>query len=204
MPSKFTKKLEAQIQDCLLHCDTGTARVLAEDLRRLLREEEKISSLSGEDNAKYQNYLARLQLQALPLFSEDEIAEFFRKSFLKMISDPDINVYDRFKSKQIVMPYELAEDFLLQIIDAIHQNRETIGDERLLISGAPEAVEPTIENWLSDYDRTYGTEPQNDLTFLNYVKNGSNTQRLSDADKELLRKVLKFYEFLKPEYIEET
>ncbi|MBU3964975.1 hypothetical protein KJ575_00905 [Patescibacteria group bacterium] len=202
MRQKSNLKLETQIQNCLSYHDTSAAYVLAEDLRRLLREDEKENDLTEEEKISYKNFLVRLQLQSLPLFSEEEIAEFFRKNFLKMVNDPDINLYDRFKAKQIAMPYEFAEDFLLQIIEAIHRNEETIGKERIFISGNPEPQVPTVANWLLDYDRNFGTEPQKDLTWLEYVNSGANASRLNAKDKKVLRKLLKFYEYLKPEYIE--
>jgi len=200
MAANFNKKLKDQIKDCLLYHDTSAAYVLAKDLKRLLHEENKDNNSPEEEKIFWHNLLIRLQLQALALFSEEEIAEFFRKNFLEMANDPDISLYDRFKSKQIVMPYELAEDFLLQIMEALHKNQETIGDERIFVSGNPEAQEPTVENWLLDYDRTYGTEPQKDLVWLEYVNSGANASRLELKEKETLRKLLKFYEYLKPEY----
>lgn len=203
MAFKLTKKLKDEIEYCLLHHDTSAAYALAEDLRRLLKEDERENNLTEEEKANYKNFLARLQLQALSLFSEEEIAEFFKKNFLKMANDPEISLYDRFKSKQLAMPYEFAEDFLLQIIEALRKNEETIGKERIFVSGNPEPQVPTAANWLLDYDRTYGTEPQSDLTWLEYINSGANANRLGAKEKETLRKLLKFYEFLKPEYMVE-
>lgn len=203
MIAYFNENLKNQIEDCLLHRDTSGAKVLAEDLRRSLIALYNDSGVLDEEKFFWHNLLIRLQLQALPLFFEEEIAEFFKRNFVEMATNEDVDLYERFHSKQIIVPYELMEDFLLLIIKAIHANEETIGQNGIFVPGEPAAVAPTVKNWLMDYDRTYGTEPQKDIVWLDYVSQSRNASTLNAEEKSTLRKVLKFYEFLKPEYAEE-
>ncbi len=203
MPEFLNEEFKKQIEDCLLHCDTGEAKVLAENLRRGLIILDNDYKASDEERIFWYNYLPRLELQALPLFSNEELAEIFRKNLLEMVNDEEINIYERFKSKQMVIHYELMEDFLILMIEAIHANEQKIGQNGIFVPGQPEAVAPTVKNWLLDYDRTYGTEAQEELVWLTYVAQSRNASTLSADEKSLLRKVLKFYEFLKPEYAEE-
>ncbi len=203
MDADSKENLKNQIEDCLLHRDTSGAKVLAEDLRRSMIALYNDSGVSDEEKIFWHNLLVRLQLQAMALFSEEEIAEFFKRNFVKMATDEETDLYERFHSKQIIIPYELMEDFLLLIIEAIHANEETIGQNGIFVPGEPAAVAPTVKNWLLDYDRTYGTQVQKDIVWLDYVSQSRNASTLSAEEKSILRKVLKFYEFLKPEYAEE-
>lgn len=203
MPEFLNEEFKKQIEDCLLHRDTGEAKVLAENLRRGLIILDNDYKATDDEKFEWHNLLARLELQAMPLFANEEIAEFFRKNLLEMVNDEEINIYERFKAKQMVIHYELMEDFLLQLIEAIHANEQMIGQNGIFVPGQPEAVAPTVKNWLLDYDRTYGTEAQEELVWLTYVAQSRNASTLNANEKSLLRKVFKFYEFLKPEYLEE-
>ncbi len=203
MATGSTENLKDEIEKCLLRRDTGKAKILAEELRRLLIVMDNDYTISEEGKKFWHDLLVRLQLQALALFSEEEIAEMFKKNLLEMLSDQEIDLYERFNAKQIVMPYELMEDFLILLLEAIHENEQTIGQNGIFIPGEVAAVDPTVRNWLLDYDRTYGTEAQEDVVLIDYVAQSRNTSTLNAEDKSMLRKVLKFYEFLKPEYIYE-
>ena len=203
MFSSFTQ-LKQQALDAVSYLDADEAQNIAKEL------EFQMENLSGMANnekeiGELSVLLTRLKLLALPLLRDEEVNRLMRERAVEMLTDPDLDARERVETRQLVAPSLLRFETVNQpIMEALHQNQETIGDKKIFVPSRPEAVEPTVENWLLDYDQTFGTGQQKDLVWLEYVNTGKNPIHLEAKDKDTLRKLLKFYEFLKLEYAGET
>lgn len=192
-----------QALDAISYFDIKEAREAARELEFQLK---KLSEKSGSEKEvqEYSSLLIRLKLLTLPLLRDEEANRLVKEKVIEILNDSDMDLAERIETRQLTVPSLLRYEAVNQpIIEAIHHNEETVGKERIFVSGNPEPQVPTVANWLLDYDRTYGTEPQSDLVWLEYVNSGANASRLGAKEKETLRKLLKFYEFLKREYIQE-
>ena len=167
------------------------------DLRKLLEAPEN----NRQEIVEYFSLLIRLKLVRLPLLKDEEIARFFKESVIEALNAEDVDILERVEARQLIFPRETRYEMVnAPIIEAIHLNEEPIGLNGIFVPGEPAAVAPTVKNWLADYDRTYGTQPQKDIVWIDYAAQSRNATTLSAGERSVLRKVLKFYEFLKPEY----
>lgn len=150
------------------------------------------------------NMLVRLKMLRFALLTDGEANELIKAKAITLLEDPDMDLAERIEARLLVFPESLRFEMVNEpITEALHENIEMIGDERIFVQANPVAEEPTVQNWLADYDRTFGTEPQKNLVWLEYVNSGANSLRLDTNGRELLRKLIKLYEFLKLEYVEE-
>jgi hypothetical protein len=201
--TKIFEQNKQKALDAISYFDIKEAREISKELEFQVK---KMSETAGNDKEieECSALLTRLKILTLPLLADEEVMRLIRMRAVEMLRDADLDLAERVETRLLTVPPLLRYEMVNQpIIEALHKNQETIGDERIFVSGNPEAQDPTVENWLLDYDRTFGTGPQKDLVWLEYVNSGANAARLETKEKEVLRKLLKFYEFLKPEYGEE-
>lgn len=198
---KNSEELKQQALDVIFHFDMKEAVVIAKEIDYQI----KISSGSfggrNEETEELAKLLIRLRLLTLPLLKDEEVLRLIKESALEMINGPDLVLEERIEGRQLTFPESLRFEMVNQpIMEALHQNLEEIGSEKIFVTGAPGAEIPTVKNWLLDYDRTFGTEPQKDLTWLEYAKKNAVVAHLDTAQADTLRKLLKLYEWLKREH----
>lgn len=200
----LSEKTKQQALGAIFHFDIKEAEAAAKELEFELRKMSEMPNQNQEEISELYRLFIRLKLLTLPRLSDEETIKLFKTDLVLMVNDQELDLAERVETRQLTVPESLRKEMVNQpIIEAMHQNEETIGQNNIFIPGEPAAVAPTVKNWLADYDRTYGTEPQKDLVWLDYVAQSRNASTLSGEEKSVLRKVLKFYEFLKPEYFEE-
>lgn len=196
-------ELKQQSQKAIIYSELKEAGVLVKDIEFQLGKLIEAGGKS-EEIEELVKILVRLKMLRLALLSDGEVYELIKEKAITLLEDPDMDLAERIEARLLVFPESLRTEMVNQpIIEALHQNMEMIGDERILVQSNPNAEEPTVQNWLADYDRTFGTEPQKNLVWLEYVNSGANSLRLDTNGRELLRKLIKLYEFLKLEYVEE-
>lgn len=184
--------------DAIGHFDIKEAALAAKDLDFEIKKLSEVPD-SNQEEINYSSYLLiRLKLLMLPLLRDEEVIRLIRTRLIWMMVDEEIELMERVETRQLACPISMRLEAVNQpIIEALHENQEEIGQGKIFIQGQNDAVLPAIKNWILDYDRTYGTRPQKDLVWLGYAANNKNAAALSPEEKSMLRKILKFYEFLK-------
>lgn len=194
------EQIKQHAQKAIFYLDIKEAASALKDIEFALRKTSD-SNKNGEATELYLIFI-RLKLLLIVRQSDEDLKKLFKMNLILMVNDSEIDLADRVEARQLIFSDSLKYEMVNRlIIEAIHANEELIGQNGIFISGESAAVAPTVKNWLLDYDRTYGTEPQKDIVWLDYVAQSRNTGALSAEEKSTLRKVLKFYEFLKPEYV---
>lgn len=196
-----TDELKQQALDAIFHFEIKEAREIAKEIDYQIK---KLSDSFGGRNREAEELaklLIRLRLLTLPLLKDTEAFNLFKESALEILNDPDLVLEERIEGRQLILPESLRYEEVNQpIMEALHGNLEEIGSEKIFVMGAHGAEIPTVKNWLLDYDRTFGTEPQKDLTWLEYAKKNAVVAHLDTAQADILRKLLKLYEWLKREH----
>ena len=202
-PEKNDKleQIKQKANHAIDYLDTGVAKELVEEINFILIKLSEIPENNEQEIEEYSNLLIRLKLARLPFLKDQEMIRFIKESLVEALNIEEINILERIETRQLLFPRETRYEMVNQpIMEALHENIEEIGHEKIFVAGAHGAEIPTIKNWLLDYDRTYGTEPQKDLTWLEYAKKNAVVAHLDTTQADTLRKLLKLYEWLKREH----
>lgn len=200
MTSEELENLKQQSLEAILSFDVGGASGLIKELEFQI---QKLSELEdGEEQfIEYSGLLTRLKMLRFAVLSDEEAIRLISENTIQMVNDPDLVLEERIEARQLaVIDFMRYETVNQPIMEALHKNTELIGDEKILVTGAENPELPYIKNWLLDYDRTHGTQPQKDLTWLDYAKKNVISAHLNPAQADTLRKVLRLYEWLKREH----
>lgn len=73
----------------------------------------------------------------------------------------------------------------------LYSNSEELTSGHLLIE--EREVSPTIANWIKDFIKINGSEMFDELSLAEYLSTSINAKKLTPAEKEMLRKLLKLY-----------
>ncbi|MFH2136036.1 MAG: hypothetical protein ABII19_00145 [Patescibacteria group bacterium] len=179
-------------------------------LRRLLEMLEKLPTLKDDEPElakEYDDLVVRLKYFVFTTLPDEDAESLLRKNLRFGITSGDFDI----KEKIVDRLYFYADDALggerrKKMLNAMRENEEKIGGEKLVLrSGGTE--EPTIKNWLRDYELFFEKPGRRgaveEATFVNQDK---NVQNLSGADKDFLLKLLNFYDYLmfQPAIVQET
>ncbi len=198
---EITKKV-----DYLLRYDNGITgeEVVEYNILRLNLEESlrKFGSGLNQDLAKkYLEFLVKIGFVQLSLLSDEKAIDLFRKHFLVIIKTSikwEINLENKLRAKVFGISNIWKRDpFLKNIREALKENIEILGDSQIIIGSNNKPKEPSVRNWLADYDNLIGAGEHGELDISNYLFKSKNVRILSFEDKMILKKILRLYEKLK-------
>jgi len=87
-------------------------------------------------------------------------------------------------------------DLRKKLINALTTNKELIGEKNITtLTG--KKLEPTISNWLKDYEERIADKPNHILAKAEYLTNSPNILQVSSKDKEKIKKLIEVYDLLK-------
>lgn len=166
-----------------------------------LKLEESIRRFGPQIDKKlrrdYIDSIVKLNFLQLNLLSNAKIIELFKKYFLLALKS-GINIEEKIRAKAmgLIALYEI-DPFIDDIKNALKENVETLGTERITIGSSEKLVKPYIKNWLLDYDNAVGAKSQGEIEISGYIFKSKNTRKLSPEEKQLLKQILVLYEKLK-------
>ncbi|MBU4338031.1 hypothetical protein KKB43_05210 [Patescibacteria group bacterium] len=196
-----SEEIKQRALGAIFHFDMKEAREIAKEIDYRIKKLSESHGNGAGEIAELSALLIRLRLLTLPLLKDEEALRLVKESAAEMINDPDLVLAERIDGRQLTFPKSLRYEMVNQpIMEALHENIERIGEGRIFVTGSKSPELSTIKNWLLDYDRAYGTEPQKDLTWLEYAKKNAISARLNSSQADTLRKLLKLYEWLKREH----
>lgn len=194
----MTNELKQQAIEAIQHFDLKDAREIVKEIEYKIKEAGGIDSMRNADLPELNALRIRLKLLLLPILDDEEMVRIIKESAVEMVNDPDLVFAERVEVCQMAYPMSQRFDAVnTPIIAALHENNEQISNERIYVTGSKTTELSTVKNWFLDYDRTYGTQPQKDLTWLDYVKKNTVIAHLNTAEADTLRRLLKLYEWLK-------
>lgn len=199
--SNKLEQIKQKSNQAVDYLDIAVAKDLVEEIDFILKKISETPENNEQEIEEYSNLLIRLKLVRLPFLKDAEMIRFLKESLTGALSVDEINIMERIETRQLLFPRETRLEMVNQpIMEALHENNQQIGNDRIYIIGAQSPELPTVKNWLLDYDRTFGTGPQKDLTWLEYAKKNAVVAHLDTIQADSLRKVLKLYEWLKREH----
>lgn len=194
-PKDFLK-IEEEIQDVLLTEHIGYAEEALNFLNAMLQARgQEIESKFPNLYDKYQAYWVKLAYLCFPVLQSADQDSLLSTRLLTAIQngfEPDHFLADYYNL------YE-SDDFIKQnfrnFIKNIEQNNEHFGTAPVEIEG--HKLMPTLRYWIQDYSQFPSkVAKRGSVERLNYVNQSQNTRVLPQSQRQLLLKVLKFYDDL--------
>ena len=177
--------------------DISRSRTLIVKIENLLKEKPDLSVNQPQLYQYYQDILIKLRFVALTTLPDQQVFDLIKGHFLDALKT-GIAVYRILEINLYSRPVFARGEFKKGARQALKENRQKIGSQSLTTEGKSTPQPPTLKNWLLDYDSETGIEKHSELEREQYLAQNPNVRKLSSIEKDLLRKVLKFYDNLKP------
>ena len=194
----FLEEIKKKMEEMINENRTREAYDLSRDLRQSLEEIKDFKVKHYDLYGEYWRMIIKLRWLGLPIMVELEkdVVDMFKNNFTRVFSIPDIDVWG--KLKEILLGIIVLDDrdkLKKQIRDVLLNNQEKITGKRIIIG--IEEKEPTVANWLLNYNKTLGTGKVNDIARTQYLTNGKNIKNLTEEEKKKVRILFDLYEKLK-------
>lgn len=189
--------VKAEAFDLVDHLMVPESKKLALQLEDRLKTLPGLASQAPEIFAQYQKIIIFLKITALMSLDNNAVLELVQKNYLDSL-EAGLDFNERMTGKMYSLPDLIWPEYAEQLAYALKQNTQKIGQNPIMISGETEQKPPTIQNWLSDFDRVLGPDMHTNIQQEEYLSKNPNAKNLDQKEKNKLRNVLKFYNNLKP------
>lgn len=202
-----------QITDLgLLVMFIGVGELKMEDIEYYLQRKYKLNQVQAQRlNQELQQFIFQPAMMNLleDLVEQDNslglndyktsLTKAFGESFISLVqmSNDQINTVnnliiniienDNVESK--------TQEFNQVLAKILNESSEKIGSKRIRVNGRN--IAPTIGNWIDDFNDKNGSGFFTALVLSDYLVNSDNVKKLTEAEKDILRKVLITYRNLK-------
>jgi len=192
---RVTKDIRASVLEYEYSGEWGEAQDYSLALTELLKK-----SSAAKDQSRllqYEEILLLCQWVSYPFLIDIAERQLLRLHLLIALENR-INIRKKFLDRlTLEAAPEAVHPVRLGFINAMRANTELIGTEKIKIKGIDDFQQPSIQNWLSDYEQQYSQEEgRAAIEEAGYVNNGQNASHLSTRDRGALLQLLKAYDFL--------
>ena len=189
--------IKHEVADLIDHLMAPEGAKLADQIDQKLAIPGLETRAPKEILQQYQLLSIYLKFMAVICVDNDTLLNLVQNYYLDSL-DAGLDMNERMTGKMYTIPALVWPDYAVQLIHALKQNTQKIGERPVLKTGETAPSPPTIQNWLSDYDRNLGPEKIDNLEREEYLAKNQNASMLNEQDKAKLRNVLQFYDNLKP------
>jgi hypothetical protein len=177
----------------VLRCNTITDGM---ELITRLRLYKQLSRFNSESFAKYFTIIKVLKFVTLANRKETEIIKLFNEGLVLAIRNK-IDVAQKIQDKLETNQYPYDEVTLLRsLIFALENSPETIGRNKLTIADNSRAVEPTISNWLKDF-QVVSRNTSGGVGRALYFSKSANLKASPKDDQDAVLAVIGLYDYLR-------
>lgn len=196
-PQTF-EKITQEVKECerfnFIGKDNLKAFQIFLSIDEVLEKHPEFQNENPELFKKYSDLRTYLKFHVLNfLHNDNDIFELYKKHFKDALAkNIDFESWLKLKTSLIGLPFR--DDFLVKILASIKKNQQKIGLKNITISN--KEVQPTIQNWIKDYE--YIAEPglHTLVERNNYFFHSKNIRNLNEDEKKQLKQLLQFYDKL--------
>jgi hypothetical protein len=142
----------------------------------------------------------QLYVTAIPNIKDEILYNIISFNIIEALSPmwpSERDLASRIESKYSIYPIELIKEMMRKdLLSLVEKNTQQIGNISLRLSQDNPEAKPSIANWIEYYNRFIGTDKSNNFMKSKFLSGDTVVQTLSPAEKEALRKVLSFYDYL--------
>lgn len=191
-PQEF-EEFKQMVLDFMRLDNIDEGRDLYEKLQREVPY-EKVKELPAE----YEEYIKILKLVILSTLSDKDAVNAIENELVYAFKK-GIDIVSKLDSLYILFADDY-NDFQLHksLARALGTNKETIGTKKILIKGEDDLVRPTVENWIRDFSSSLDSgKSANYIDEAEYFSKNININKLTKDEVEILKKVIRLYNYLK-------
>ncbi len=148
----------------------------------------------GQEALNRRKYIIDFLL--FPIISDTKVSELLQYHLTKAL-ESGLDIEELMKQRAISTSELVWPKLSQEYLKALAQNTELIGATPISIKGDKSSYLPYVKNWVSAYNQRFGIEKHSGLEPHQFVLDDNNAKKLIKPQKEILLKVLKFYENLK-------
>jgi hypothetical protein len=171
----------------------------AEKLEKSLNE-NNIKDSNPEAYRELSKIIFQLYVTAIPNISTELFHKIISLNIIEALSPlwpSERDFAARIESRYSIYPVELIkEEMRKDLLSFLKQNSQLIGSVVLRLSQEKPQAKPSISNWIEYYDRTTGLGSSNSFQRSRFISGDPIVQTLNSEEKESLRKVIQFYDYL--------
>lgn len=142
----------------------------------------------------------QLYVTAIPNIKDELLFNIISFNLIEALSpiwSSDRDLRARIETKYSIYPIELIKEIMRRdLLSLVEKNTQQIGSVPLHLSQDNPQAKPTIANWIEYYDRATGMNSNDNFAKSKFISGNTVVQTLNPAEKEALRKVLSFYDYL--------
>jgi hypothetical protein len=142
----------------------------------------------------------QLYVTAIPNLKDELLFNIISFNLIEALSpiwSSERDLRAKIESKYSIYPIELIKEMMRRdLLSLVEKNTQQIGTVPLHLSQDNPQAKPTIANWIEYYNRATGINTNDNFAKSKFISGDTVVQTLSPAEKEALRKVLSFYDYL--------
>jgi hypothetical protein len=142
----------------------------------------------------------QLYVTAIPNLKDELLFNIISFNLIEALSPiwpSERDLAARIESKYSIYPIELIKEMMRKdLLSLVEKNTQQIGNLPLRLSQDNPEAKPSIANWIEYYNRFIGTDKSNNFAKSKFLSGDTVVQTLNPTEKEALRKVLSFYDYL--------
>ena len=161
--------------------------------------------MSSDLKEKYFVLLKTLRLCALESTPDPEKETFFSELILDTFKLEFVNIRGKVENlfRGFYDDSQTIEHYRSLFVKALEKNQESLGGQNLLVDNGSETrtLKPSLGNWLTDYNfsshLSADTHRRGSFEQTNYFLHSENVKKLTKEDRDVLLRLLQFYDWLR-------
>jgi hypothetical protein len=191
--------IKSEAQSLITTDNVSGSLEFAEKLEKSLNE-NNIKDSNPEAYRELSKIIFQLYVTAIPNISTELFHKIISLNIIEALSPlwpSERDFAARIESRYSIYPVELIKEMMRKdLLPLLKQNNQLIGSVVLRLSQESPQAKPSINNWLEYYDRTTGLGSSNSFQRSRFISGDPIVQTLNPEEKESLRKVIQFYDYL--------
>lgn len=155
---------------------------------------QQIQSGRLVEDARIRSAINSFELEVFDHLPEEEVKNLVNEDLLYFL--PNLNMVEEIKKYYVVSNATADVDWNKDYLRNLQTNEEILGKSKISVDR--KLVEPTVQNWITDYIISVPSEVSRRGAFdeIQYIKMSPNVKTLSPNEQTALLEILKLYNWL--------
>src|SRR3990167_6762127 len=190
----FMQQIFENVRD---YYNVREAKAIAEKLGTLLEQNSELAATNPNLYRQYEELTLLYKFIALPILPPEEVEKLITQNLVAGLNIQDFDLRQALDAFLLTFSSDLDMfQFLDRLEKLLEKSEIQIGNAPLdTPSGSKKSI---LANWIAEYLRSnVGRSERGSLEEISFVTKNKSVQQLSKEDRDVLKKVLEFYDWLK-------